>query len=69
MVHGLFYVPHVDGVYWTLEVELLFYTGMFLLFMRGQLHRVYWAMGLLLLARLAYHLASTLFAIDFSWML
>ena len=69
MVHGIFRVPHVDGVYWTLEVELLFYTGMFLLFMRGQLHRVYWVMGLLLLARLAYHLASTLFAIDFSWML
>ena len=69
MVHGIFRVPHVDGVYWTLEVELLFYTGMFLLFMRGQLHRVYWAMGLLLLARLAYHLASTLFAVDFSWML
>ena len=69
MVHGIFRVPHVDGVYWTLEVELLFYTGMFLLFMRGQLHRVYWAMGSLLLARLAYHLASTLFAVDFSWML
>ena len=23
MIHGLFRVPHVDGVYWTLKVELL----------------------------------------------
>jgi peptidoglycan/LPS O-acetylase OafA/YrhL len=69
MIHGIFRVPHVDGVYWTLEVELLFYTGMFLLFIRGQLHRVYWAVGLLLLARLAYHMASAGFGIDFSWML
>ena len=69
MIHGIFRVPHVDGVYWTLEVELLFYAGMFLLFVSGQLRRVYWAVGLLLLARLAYHLASTGFGIDFSWML
>lgn len=69
MIHGIFRVPHVDGVYWTLEVELLFYTGMFLLFIRGQLQRVYWAMGLLLLARLAYHVAAVGFGVDFSWTL
>lgn len=27
MFQNLFRVPHVDGVYWTLEVELLFYCG------------------------------------------
>lgn len=32
MLHGLFGVAHVDGVYWTLEVELLFYCGMLLLY-------------------------------------
>jgi len=32
MLHGFFKVPHVDGVYWTLEVELQFYCGMFLLY-------------------------------------
>ena len=37
MLHGLFRVPHVDGVYWTLEVELLFYCGMFFLFRIGRL--------------------------------
>lgn len=69
MIHNIFQVPHVDGVYWTLEVELLFYAGMFLLFMRGQLHRVYWAVGLLLLARLGYHLAATGLGVDLSWTL
>jgi peptidoglycan/LPS O-acetylase OafA/YrhL len=29
MFHGLLGVPDVDNVYWTLQVELLFYAGMF----------------------------------------
>ena len=33
MFHGLLGVPHIDGVYWTLEVELLFYWAMFLLWL------------------------------------
>lgn len=50
MFHGLLRVPHVDGVYWTLEVELLFYCGMLALFVWGQLHRVFTiVMGFLLL--------------------
>jgi peptidoglycan/LPS O-acetylase OafA/YrhL len=31
MFEGLFGIPPIDGVYWTLEVELLFYWSMFLL--------------------------------------
>ena len=69
MIHGLFYVPHVDGVYWTLEVELLFYTGMFLLFMRGKLQRVYWAMAALLGLRLTYHVAQLAWGVDLPWTL
>lgn len=38
MIHGFFRIPHVDGVYWTLEVELLFYCGMFLLYRFRRLH-------------------------------
>jgi peptidoglycan/LPS O-acetylase OafA/YrhL len=37
MFHGLFGVAHIDGVYWTLEVELLFYWVMFLLWLTGRL--------------------------------
>lgn len=69
MIHGIFGVSHVDGVYWTLEVELLFYAGMFALFCRGQLHRVYWAMAVLLFMRMAYYVALHGWGIDFPWTL
>ena len=36
MFHGLFGVPHIDGAYWTLEVELLFYWAMFVLWLTGR---------------------------------
>jgi peptidoglycan/LPS O-acetylase OafA/YrhL len=68
MIHGLFGIPHVDGVYWTLEVELLFYAGMFTLFVRGQLARVYTWLWLALGLRLAYHLAPVLAGVDLPWM-
>ena len=41
MLHGLFHVPHVDGVYWTLEVELLFYAYMLALFRLRLLARIH----------------------------
>jgi len=33
MFHGLLGIPNVDGVYWTLEIELLFYWAIFLLWL------------------------------------
>jgi peptidoglycan/LPS O-acetylase OafA/YrhL len=39
MFHGLFGVPSVDGVYWTLEVELLFYLLMFFAWTSSLLRR------------------------------
>lgn len=48
MFHSAFGVPHVDGAYWTLEVELIFYCGMFLLFHKHQLHNIHlWLMAML----------------------
>ena len=67
MVHGLFRVPHVDGVYWTLEVELLFYSGMFLLYRINCLTRVHLFLFGLLLLRLAYYLLETQFGISLPW--
>jgi peptidoglycan/LPS O-acetylase OafA/YrhL len=32
-------VPHVDGVYWSLEVELVFYAWMLVVFAAGLMHR------------------------------
>ena len=33
---------HLDGSYWTLEVELFFYAQMLFWFMSGQLKRIHW---------------------------
>lgn len=68
MVHGFFKVPHVDGVYWTLEIELLFYAWMLLLFSLRSLRRVHLFLWGLLALRLAYHLAA-LAGREWSWTL
>jgi len=67
MFHNLLGVPHVDGVYWTLEVELYFYCGMLLLFLRGGMHRVFEATAALLLVRWAYFIAHAGWGIDLSF--
>ena len=40
MVQGFFKIPHVDGVYWTLQVELLFYVAALAVFSVGLLRRI-----------------------------
>lgn len=37
MIQSLLDVPHVDGAYWSLQAELLFYAAMLLLWMLGLL--------------------------------
>ena len=67
MFHGLFRVPHVDGVYWTLEVELLFYALILALFVGGRLAKVHRVLLGLLALRLAYHFAAVWWGQDWSW--
>jgi peptidoglycan/LPS O-acetylase OafA/YrhL len=67
MVHGIFSVPHVDGVYWTLEVELLFYCGMFLLYRLEFLDKIHVALSALMLLRLVYWLLEHGFGISLPW--
>ncbi len=67
MVHGLFHIPHVDGVYWTLEVELLFYCGMFMLYRFQRLHLIHHALVALLALRLIYFVSARVFGIDLPW--
>src|SRR5690242_8364575 len=45
MVHEFFGVPSVDGVYWTLEVELLFYALALAVFWAGLLPRAHLVVG------------------------
>jgi len=69
MIHGLFGVPHVDSVYWTLEIELLFYCGMFALYLMGRLHQIHHALRILLLLRLTYFVLARVWGIELSWRL
>lgn len=41
MLQSYFYVPSIDGVYWTLSYELGFYTVMLALYLVGAMHRVH----------------------------
>jgi len=69
MIHGLFSIQHVDSVYWTLEVELLFYCGMFTLYRLGCLNRIHLALLSLLVLRLAYFILNRVWGIELSWTL
>lgn len=69
MFHGLWRVPNVDAVYWTLEVELLFYSWMLLLFMLGRLERVFVAVIALLTLRLVYWGAAQFAGIDLPYII
>jgi hypothetical protein len=40
MIHGYFGVKHVDGVYWSLLVELKFYFLIFILIIFKQIHHI-----------------------------
>jgi peptidoglycan/LPS O-acetylase OafA/YrhL len=46
MLQMFFKVPNVDGVYWSLRIELLFYFWMLLIYIRGILKKIEW-IGLL----------------------
>jgi peptidoglycan/LPS O-acetylase OafA/YrhL len=67
MVHGFFGVPHVDGVYWTLEVELLFYAWMLALYCAGALRRVHSVLSALVALQAAYVMARLTLGIDLPW--
>ncbi len=67
MIHGIFGVPHVDGVYWTLEVEMLFYAGMFLLYRLRWLGQTHWVLLGMLGVRLLYTVMERVWGIDLPW--
>lgn len=70
MFHGmLLRVPHVDGVYWTLEVELLFYIGMFALMATSRLRHVHKVVFALLVIRIVYFIAQQFWGISLPWMI
>ena len=46
MIQGIFEIPDVDGVYWTLLYELIFYVIMFTFFKWGNLKKVHWLISI-----------------------
>jgi len=69
MIHGLARIPHVDNVYWTLEIELLFYAWALLLYRLGRLDRVHAILLGALALRLAYFLLPRHTGIALPWTL
>jgi peptidoglycan/LPS O-acetylase OafA/YrhL len=67
MFHGLFGIPSVGSVYWTLEVELLFYAGMFGLYAFGRLSRIHAVLWGLLALRLLHFVSASWAGIDLPW--
>jgi peptidoglycan/LPS O-acetylase OafA/YrhL len=67
MVHSLFGIAHVDGVYWTLEVELLFYAWAWLAFRLRLLPQVHILLATLFVLRFAYFWFETVLHINLPW--
>lgn len=69
MLHSLLGVSHVDEVYWTLEVELLFYCGMLLLYRLRQLNHIHHVLLGLLALKLLYFVLERSFSIDLPYII
>lgn len=68
MVQGFFGVPHVDSVYWTLEVELLFYFWALLSYRLGATAGLRNLLFACLALRLVYAGFAFFLHIDLPWM-
>lgn len=58
MLQGIFEIPDVDGVYWTLMYELLFYILMFSLLKLKHLHLVCWYIAIAVSLNIVNNLVS-----------
>ncbi len=58
MLQDILGFAHLDGSYWTLQVELFFYVQMLFWFLLGQLKRIHWIIMLWLAMAVAYALTE-----------
>ena len=67
MFQELFHVPHVDAVYWSLQVEVIFYCWMLIAYVTGQLKRIRIFLWVGLAPPLVYFIAHRYFGNDLSY--
>jgi peptidoglycan/LPS O-acetylase OafA/YrhL len=67
MIQGLLHVRSVDGAYWSLQVELIFYGWMFLAYLTGALRHIRVASCLALVPPVVYFLARRYLGHDLSY--
>lgn len=67
MFHGLFGIDHVDGAYWSLEVELIFYVWMLVLWSLGLLGRPLRIILAWLAVSLAAHVGTKVMGFELPW--
>lgn len=60
MIQEFLGAQHLDGSYWTLEVELFFYAQMLFWFVCGQLKRIHWIIGGWLVLAILYGISAKL---------
>lgn len=58
MLNGFFYIPNVDGAYWSLLVELKYYMLIFIVLLLGQRQNVRYFLGLWLVLTIAASVTS-----------
>jgi peptidoglycan/LPS O-acetylase OafA/YrhL len=68
MLHELLHVPDVDAVYWSLQVELIFYCWMFLAYLTGTLRHIRAILCVALLPPLVYLIWRRIFGHDPSYL-
>lgn len=64
MFQSVFGVPHIDGAYWTLVVELRFYALILLVLWAGQIARIELILGVWLMASIAADFLPSLVAVS-----
>jgi peptidoglycan/LPS O-acetylase OafA/YrhL len=69
MVQEILGFEHLDGSYWTLQIELFFYCQMLFWFITGQLQRVQWIIVLWLAIALVFGVAERYFQHTLSYAL
>jgi len=67
MVQALLGAPHIDGAYWSLQAELIFYANILLLFYWGAFRRPTLTVAVWLAMAVAVRLAGGIVAADWPW--